>query len=311
MIKLIKPKFWDKKIGLYAIVFFPISLIFIFFSFLRKKLSYTKKFKTFIICVGNIYIGGTGKTPTSILLANEFTRLGKKTAILRKFYKNHFDEYNLIKNSFKNLIINNNRVDGLKDAELSGYDIVILDDGLQDFKIEKNLKIVCFNSNQLIGNGLVLPSGPLRESLFSLKKTDIVIINGDKNKFFEEKIFNINKKIKIFYSYYKPLNLGEFKDKRLMAIAGIGNPENFFKLIEKNNLKLKKKIVFPDHYKFSRNEIQKLIDEADKKNYEIIMTEKDYFKIVEYKFKKINFLKTELEINEKEKFLNAINYLND
>ena len=309
MIKINKPKFWDRKIGLISILFFPLSLIVIFFTFLKKKITKTRGFKIPVICVGNIYLGGTGKTPTSILLANELSKLGKKPLILRKYYKNHNDEYSLIKNYFKNLIISKNRIEGLKEAEKSNFDIVILDDGLQDYKIKKNLSIVCFNNNQLIGNGMVLPSGPLRENLSILKNVEIVIINGSKNINFENKILNINKKLEIFYSFYKPINLDQFKNKKLLALAAIGNPENFFQLVEKNNLKIFKKKIFPDHYQFSKAEMQNILREAEMENYQVIMTEKDYYKINHYKLKKINYLKVSLEIYNKEKLFKKINSL--
>tara|TARA_X000000950_G_scaffold65612_1_gene80699 strand:- start:697 stop:1632 length:936 start_codon:yes stop_codon:yes gene_type:complete len=309
MIKINKPKFWDRKIGLISILFFPLTLIVIFFTFLKKKITKTRGFKIPVICVGNIYLGGTGKTPTSILLANELSKLGKKPLILRKYYKNHNDEYSLIKNYFKNLIISKNRIEGLKEAEKSNFDIVILDDGLQDYKIKKNLSIVCFNNNQLIGNGMVLPSGPLRENLSILKNVEIVIINGSKNINFENKILNINKKLEIFYSFYKPINLDQFKNKKLLALAAIGNPENFFQLVEKNNLKIFKKKIFPDHYQFSKAEMQNILREAEMENYQVIMTEKDYYKINHYKLKKINYLKVSLEIYNKEKLFKKINSL--
>jgi len=309
MIKINKPKFWDRKIGLISILFFPLSLIVIFFTFLKKKITKTRGFKIPVICVGNIYLGGTGKTPTSILLANELSKLGKKPLILRKYYKNHNDEYSLIKNYFKNLIISKNRIEGLKEAEKSNFDIVILDDGLQDYKIKKNLSIVCFNNNQLIGNGMVLPSGPLRENLSILKNVEIVIINGSKNINFENKILNINKKLEIFYSFYKPINLDQFKNKKLLALAAIGNPENFFQLVEKNDLKIFKKKIFPDHYQFSKAEMQNILREAEMENYQVIMTEKDYYKINHYKLKKINYLRVSLEIYDKEKLFKKINSL--
>ena len=309
MIKINKPKFWDRKIGLISILFFPLSLIVIFFTFLKKKITKTRGFKIPVICVGNIYLGGTGKTPTSILLANELSKLGKKPLILRKYYKNHNDEYRLIKNYFKNLIISKNRIEGLKEAEKSNFDIVILDDGLQDYKIKKNLSIVCFNNNQLIGNGMVLPSGPLRENLSILKNVEIVIINGSKNINFENKILNINKKLEIFYSFYKPINLDQFKNKKLLALAAIGNPENFFQLVEKNDLKIFKKKIFPDHYQFSKAEMQNILREAEMENYQVIMTEKDYYKINHYKLKKINYLRVSLEIYNKEKLFKKINSL--
>lgn len=306
-----KPKFWDKKIGVLSILFFPLSLIFILVIFFKRKIFKPKKFKIPIICVGNIYVGGTGKTPTSIYIANKLLELGKKPAIVRKLYNNHFDEYNFIKNYFKNLIISKNRVIGLKNAENSGFDSVILDDGLQDYNIKKNLNIVCFNQNQLIGNGLVLPAGPLRENLSSLKNANIIIINGKKNDNFEQLILKINKNLDIYYSTYKPINLEQFKNKKFFALAGIGNPENFFKLIDENNLKIERKLVFPDHYKFSKIEIQKIIDEAELNNCEIIMTEKDYYKINSFKLGKINYLRVKLEIKEFQELINKINLLYD
>ena len=85
--KLIKPKFWGGKIGIISILLFPLSLIFIFLVLLKKLLIKPKEFKIPIICVGNVYIGGTGKTPISIFLANELKLIGKKPVILRKYYK--------------------------------------------------------------------------------------------------------------------------------------------------------------------------------------------------------------------------------
>jgi len=303
---LFKPKFWDKKIGLFSTLLFPFSLITIFIVFLKKKLINKYTFKTPVICIGNIYIGGTGKTPASILFANEITKLHRKPVIIRKYYKSHYDEHELIKNNFKDFILSKNRFEAIKKVDKSEFDVVVLDDGLQDYKIKKNLSIVCFNENQLIGNGLVLPSGPLRENLSALKDVEVVLINGKKNKSFEEKIYNINRNLKIFYSYYKPLNLEDFKSKKLFALAGIGNPNNFFRIIEENNLKIEKKFIFPDHYKFSKSEIQNIIQEAESKNAEIIMTEKDYFKIRDFNLKKLNFLKVSLKIQNKEELIGII-----
>ena len=305
-----KPKYWDKKIGIISILLFPITIIVLITNFFKKKLTIAKKFNIPIICIGNIYVGGTGKTPTSIFLGNELKKLGRNPAILRKFYDAHADEYNLIKKYFNNLILNKSRLEGIK-SEMHNFDSIILDDGFQDYTIKKNLNIICFNQNQMIGNGMVLPSGPLRESIYSLKRANIILINGERNIKFEDKIFKINKNLEFFYSTYKPINLGEFKNKKLLAIAGIGNPENFFNLIEKNNLKIDEKIIFPDHYKITKTEMQKILKKAEIKNYQIIMTEKDFFKIEKYKLKNIKYLKILLEINEHEKFLKRINDLYD
>ena len=304
--KLYKPKFWDKNKNFFSILLFPISLIYLCLIKLRKILISKKQFKIPIICVGNIYIGGTGKTPTSIYVAQQLLKGGLNPVIIRKYYNNHQDEYELIKNHFKNLILNKNRSSAIIEAEKSMYDLAVLDDGFQDYNIKKDLNIVCFNSNQLIGNGFVIPSGPLRENLSVLKDAHLILINGDKNSEFEEKILKINKNLKIFYSYFKPINLEEFKNQKLLAIAGIGNPENFFQILDKNNLKIFDKIVFPDHYVFSKKEIENIINKTKKNNLKLIMTEKDYHKLKKFKFDNISFLKISLEINDKQNFLDII-----
>ena len=309
--RLNKPKFWDTKNNFTSILLFPLSLIVLIFIYIKKKITKAIKFNIPIICVGNIYIGGTGKTPTSIFLVKELVRLGKNPVILRKFYRSHKDEHNLIKKKVSNLILSENRIDGIRKAEREKYDSVILDDGYQDYKIQKDLSILCFNQNQLVGNGLVLPSGPLRESLNSIVSAQIILINGKKNEAFEKKILNINKNLEIFYSSYKPENIDQFKNKKLLAIAGIGNPDNFFQLIEENGLNINKKLVFPDHYEFNKTEIQKIKNEARDNNYQIIMTEKDYFKIKESDIDNVEYLKVSLEITDKEKFIKTIQNLYD
>ena len=122
---------------------------------------------------------------------------------------------------------------------------------------------------------------------------------------------NINKNLKVFYSYYSPINVNRFKDKKLLAIAGIGNPENFFQLIKENNLKIEKELIFPDHYQFTKNEIKNIVREAKNKNYQIIMTEKDYFKVKNFDIAEIDYLKVSLEVIERDKFIKTIKKLYD
>tara|TARA_Y200000002_G_C22533385_1_gene600738 strand:- start:6 stop:935 length:930 start_codon:yes stop_codon:yes gene_type:complete len=304
--KIKKPKFWEKKNNILSLLFLPLS---IFLQFLIKiKIRLTKKnsFKIPIICIGNIYIGGTGKTPLSIMIVQDLIKLGKKPAIIKKFYSSHYDEHKLIKTSGIPLFLGRERSQAIIDAENHGHELAILDDGFQDHSIHKNLTILCFNSNQLIGNEMTIPSGPLRESFEGIKKAQVIIINGEKNNLFEEKIRNYSSKIKIYYSQYIPSNLEQLKGKNLYAFAGIGNPSNFFKLLKNHNLKVQKTIEFPDHYEFSRAEIQKMNDECINNNCELITTEKDYLRIKKYNFTNINHLKIKLEIPKKEELINLI-----
>ena len=304
--KMLKPDFWEKKNNLISLLLLPISFFIQLLIIIKKKLTLEHSFKIPIICIGNIYLGGTGKTPLSILIAKELKKHNKKPVIIKKYYSEHADEHNLINNSLDCLLLDKQRSKAINSAEKKQYNIAILDDGFQDYSIKKNVNILCFNSNQFIGNGMTLPSGPLRENLSAFKRTQVVLINGDKDVSFEDKILSISNKIKIFYSKYLPENIEEFKKKNLFAFAGIGNPSNFFKLLSDNNLNVQKKLSFPDHYKFSKPEIQKMIDEALNNNLELVTTEKDYFRIKHYGFKYIKFLKVKLEILEKDKLINQI-----
>lgn len=310
MIKLLKPKFWDNKNKIFSILLLPISALIQLLLKFKKNISVAKKFNIPIICVGNIYIGGTGKTPLSINIANELKNSFTNVVIIKKFYKNQKDEHILINEKSGSLITNFTRIKALEEAEKKGSKVAILDDGFQDYTIKKDLNILCFNNRQLIGNGFTFPSGPLRESFNSIKSAQIIVINGEENKVFEKKIYEVSKGIKIYYSKYIPLNIDEFKNKKLFAIAGIGNPNNFFELLTENGLKVEKSISFPDHYAFNKNELEKIIHYSKKNNLEIVTTEKDYHRVKNFELSDIRYLKIELQILKKNDFFkNISNYL--
>ena len=303
--KILKPKFWGDKLNIFSILLLPISAIYLFLFFLKKKLTVSKKFEIPIICVGNIYLGGTGKTPLAIFIAKELKK-ESKPVIIKKFYKNQKDEQELIKNNDIKLILNDSRKLALKNALQNNFNVAILDDGFQDFSINKKINIICFNSKQLIGNGMVIPSGPLRERLSSLQRAQIVVINGEKNENFEKKLLDISRNLKIYYSKYVPANIEMFSNKKLIAFAGIGSPDNFFNILEENNLDVRKKISFPDHYQYKKKDIDSLIEVTKESDYSLITTEKDFFRIKDLKIKNLNYLKLNLEIIDKDKFLKDI-----
>jgi len=194
------------------------------------------------------------------------------------------------------------RKDGIKILVENNYDLAILDDGFQDFSIKKNFSILCFNQNQWIGNGLLIPSGPLREKLSSIKRADCIVINGNKDENIEKQINKI-KKSKIFYSKYKPKDINKLKNKKIFAFAGIGNPINFFDLLKENEINIIEKIKFPDHYNYSENDFSKIIGD---KNMKIITTEKDYFRMNDRQKQNCEFVKVDLEIENKSEFVNLI-----
>jgi len=308
--KFIKPKFWDeKKLSLFSIVLLPISIIIKIIVFLKAHLIEKKYFDIPIICVGNIYLGGTGKTPLSIEISKILKKNKKKPAIIRKFHSDQIDEIDLIKNTSKNLIVEKSRAHSLNEASLKGFDTMILDDGLQDTSIKTDLNIVCFNGAIGDGNGLTIPSGPLRENLSRLVNCEMVAINinnkDKKNIKFEKKIKKINKNLDIFYTKYFFHNpsIKKFKNKKIFAFAGIGNPNRFFNLLKSYNLKIQKEKPFPDHYKYSIKELKKMINYAKKNKLELITTEKDFLRIKKFGLKTIKFIPTVFKIEDEKKFI--------
>ena len=301
-----KPKFWDKNtISFFSIFLFPLSLMVKLFFFLKIKILKNKKFNIPIICVGNIYLGGTGKTPLCIEIFSILKNLGKNPAFIKKYYKFLKDESSL-QNKVGPLYENKKRSQALKKAIEDKINVAILDDGFQDLSIKKDLSIVCFNEAQSIGNGMTIPSGPLRESLSGLKRASCAVINGNKNVNLENRILEMNPLTKIFYSEYVPTNIEEFANKNIICFAGIGNPINFFNLLKKNKLNLLEEISFPDHHNFSNIELENLLKKAKKNDAILLTTEKDYLRIDENNRKCINFLKIKIIIKNKNAFIEEI-----
>ena len=301
-----KPKFWAKnKISFFSLLLFPVSFLIKLIVFFKRIIIKTHKCSIPIICVGNIYLGGTGKTPVCIEIFSILKILNMNPVFIRKKYDSYQDEVNL-QQQIGPVYQNKKRKEAVIEAIKNKANIAILDDGFQDFSINKDLSIVCFNEKQWLGNGLIIPSGPLRESLSSLKRANCVIINGNKNKNIENIILKNNKRIKIFYSEYMPTNLDLIKNQEVIAFAGIGNPENFFDLLIDNNIRVVEKISFPDHYNYKDEELEKLINRAQKKNNVLLTTEKDYLRIKENKRKKINYVKIETRLKDREEFINEI-----
>ena len=304
--KFFKPKFWDKnKISLFSILLFPITLLIKLLIFFKKIFIKKYQFSIPIICVGNIYLGGTGKTPLCIELFSILKSLNKNPAFIRKKYKSLQDEVYLLK-QIGSTYESEKRIDAINDAIQNKADVVILDDGFQDFSINKNLSIVCFNEKQWVGNGLQIPSGPLREKLSALKRANCVIINGEKNIGIENRIFDKNKEIKIFYTKYKPQNIDEFKNKKIIAFAGIGNPASFFNLLKNNSIDVLKEISFPDHYDYLNKELEDLINNAKENHIILLTTEKDYLRINDRYRENISYLKIGVDIENKNEFIEQI-----
>ena len=305
-----KPIFWDlKKPNIFSYLLLPFTIPVIinnFFLGIQKKYKFSK-IKT--VCIGNIYLGGTGKTPLTIKLFNIIKEMGFDVITAKKFYSNQIDEQNLLKAKTKN-IVSKRRIDAINQAVNNSNQVIIFDDGLQEKKIDYDLKIVCFKKKNWIGNGQLIPSGPLREKIENLKNYDIVFLNGkdDNTENIREIIHRLNPKIEIFESDYIIQNLKELDiNANYLIFSGIGDPVSFKEILLENNISVVKEIIFPDHYKYKKKDIENILQESKKLNAKILTTEKDFIKLSVDDVREINFLKIELKIVKEEKFINFIN----
>ena len=303
-----KPKFWDKQEpNFFSYILIPITILFkIIVSLKPKSKIKIKDIKT--ICVGNIYLGGTGKTSLAITIKEILTKKNIKTCFVKKFYTNQFDEQNLLKSNGK-LFVANKRIDALNQAVKENYAIAILDDGLQDYSINYDISLVCFNTINWIGNGMTIPSGPLRESLNVLKNYNNIFLNGvnEDTIEIEKKALKINPNINIHKSKYIPKNLNEFNiNSNYLVFSGIGNHKTFISMLKEHRFKIIKDLEFSDHYNFTDRDLDKIINLAESLNCKIITTEKDYYRLDEKYHESIKFIKSELKLDDEEKLVKIL-----
>ena len=308
--KIRKPYFWDlKKPNIFSYILLPFTIPVLLNNFLSNVINKNKVNKDIkTICVGNIYVGGTGKTPLTIKLSKIFKKLNYKTGVIKKFYKDQIDEQKLIRNKTK-LYCFNKRKNALNRAIKDKIHIALFDDGLQDRSINYNLKFVCFNSSRGIGNGFLIPAGPLREKIQSLKKYDAVFINGNEknNKNLKRLCKKHKSKIEIFETYYRPTNIKNFsKHDKYLIFSGIGNPDSFKETVLENNLNISKDMRFPDHYQYNKRDINKIKYYAKNLSSKILTTEKDYLKLSKSDSKGINYLSIDLSIKNENKLIKFI-----
>ena len=295
---------------LISFLLYPFSLLWIFIDRLKFLLikPYSSHLK--IICVGNINVGGTGKTPVAIFLFKMLKKMGYNPIFLTSGYKGKIskpciayndvtlfgDEAVILKKTGPT-VVSKNRLKGVKYIESLNskkkiYDIIIMDDGLQNYAIGKDISFLTVDRKSLFGNEFCLPSGPLRQTLESCKRNvDKIIITGNYNiekniNFFKENVLN---------SYIK---VEKVSVKKYLAFSGLGNNVKFFNTLKSANYNVTLTKEFKDHHNYKENEIIDLITLANDNNLTLITTEKDIVKIPKKYHLKIKYLKMKIEFDK-------------
>ncbi|MCP4652678.1 MAG: tetraacyldisaccharide 4'-kinase [Candidatus Omnitrophica bacterium] len=284
-----------------------------------KSILPAKKCSKPVICVGNLSWGGTGKTSLSLFLWDE---LSKKfnTAILRRGYG--IDEEKILKEKNQNTFSGKNRAK-LAMSLAEKFDLFILDDGFGHRQLRRDLDIVIMGAREFECKYRLIPASYFRERLDSLKRADIVILSYKSELISphntKEKLQKRFPHLKIFFADYKVVGIIDLKnqmvDKKILdnrkvaALTAIGYPKGFFNKLNETGIKVAKKITYPDHYQFSKNEFLTLQDKLIKEGISnLIISAKDRYHFPENEIKlNIFILQVELALDNAATFIESVN----
>jgi len=300
-------KVWFKKHNakwLLVPLLLPITLLFYCLTSLRRLFFRIGIFTSFkvkapVIIVGNIGVGGNGKTPVAIFLIEQCLKLGLKVGVVSRGYGGKASHYPYLLNDrstaaeagdepiliYKRcgipVVVGSNRVEAAQLLIKQGCKIIIADDGLQHYKLARDIELLIVDAKREFGNGLLLPCGPLREGKWRLNTVDYVISNGSLKT--ESDINSVSNHLEMvlcpqFVCNVKTgekisLQLFYKANKQINAMAGIGDPERFFTMLRNQKFTLNNAEGFVDHHHFSANDLRHFSSSIP-----LLMTEKDAVK---------------------------------
>lgn len=323
--------------ALISALLLPFTILYWAIIFIRNllydiNLISSYKPQTFTVSVGNITVGGTGKTPTVISLVNSLKEAGKNPAVVTRGYGRKTGSQIVIGTSTSvsesgdepmiiyrktgvKVVCDRNRMPAVKEIE-KNYDVIVLDDAFQHRKLRKHVDIVLVDENRFLGNRLLLPSGILRDTVSRLYDCDIIILSKVRNI----RSVSVSEKLKKLKKYGKKLlvskmvspfisdgknkkSLQSVSGSRISLFCGIGNPEDFFNMFSSCNVVSSS--PFPDHYDYSGSEskIRSLATGSDI----LITTYKDYVKLSESLITEYNIYYLDMEFEFYDEFLEPVN----
>jgi len=292
---MIAPKFWTDK-GLISSTLLPLSALWLLAGRLRNALARPESADLPVICVGNISIGGTGKTPVTATLCRIAKEQGYSPCILMRGYKGREagpvfadpsvhtsadigDEAVMLALA-NDVCVSADRIRGARFiAAQTKFDLIIMDDGMQNPWLRKDITFAVFDGQSGLGNQRILPAGPLREPLSSgLGKADAVILNGKDEAGVTDLLPDglpvLGGQLRPDQKIAKTL-----KGKRLIGFAGIGRPQRFFTTVKETGAELIRELSFADHHSYSEADLSRLHQEAFNAGAELVTTHKDWVRL--------------------------------
>ena len=247
-----------------------------------------------VICVGNVTVGGAGKTPVAAYIADHLASRGIDVHFLSRGYRGHQNsnptrvdpnthtarevgDEPLILAQHGITWVSSDRTAGAQRAVANGAKLIVMDDGFQNPSLIKDLSILVFDGEFGIGNGALLPAGPLRETLYNAtSRANAAIIIGNDTQKLEAILASI---LPVFRAKFVPIDNRHKSGSRVLAFAGIGRPDKFFSSIEAAGYHVAAKRSFPDHHQYTNSELTDLRSESRKMGAKLITTEKDFLRL--------------------------------
>ncbi len=272
---------------------YPFSLLFRFGTKIRNLISIKQKSPLPVICIGNIVVGGAGKTPVSLKIGKLLIKAGYKPHFISKGYAGLIKKSTLVQSwhsatsvGDESILLSEvaptwngtDRINSSILAKKEGADCLIMDDGFQNPTIQKNFSIIVINAAQEFGNKKVMPSGPLRESINrGLSRTNLIVVVGEISNELKQ---TIPKNIPIIEAKFEIKKENKnFKGQNITAFAGIAYPEKFFISLEEQGGKIVRQITYPDHYIYTEDDLLTLAETANKTKSILVSTKKDNVRI--------------------------------
>lgn len=320
MIKDLYPPFWQKR-GYLSVVLYPLSLIYRLLGFLRNYLAKSVKLNPYVICIGNITVGGTGKTQVVQWLSSKLKEKNSNYLIVTNAYKARNKIAKLVTESDlaidvgdeSKMLSANSKVIAAQSLQESiplindlKPEIVILDDRMQNPYIKKDLVILVFDSTRAVGNNIIFPAGPLREGVNSgIMKADIILMIGNQPCTNFNLINSIISSNKPFFKAQIKMKTKLNLEKSYIAFSAIGNPDKFFTMLKENGVNIIEKLIYPDHHHYNDQDMNYLTNLAKSKNAVLVTTRKDDIKL-NIKQSEIEVVDVELSFDNEEKLFSMI-----
>lgn len=290
------PPFWWDKPDWRAWALWPLSAVYGAVAGFRMATAKPEKVPAAVLCVGNLSVGGEGKTPLAIALAKEGKRLRLKPGFLSRGYGGSMSHPHLVdarKDTARLVgdeplllarhaptVVAADRVAGAQRLIKEGCNLIVMDDGFQSARLHMDYALIVVDAARGIGNGHVIPAGPLRAPLIEqLRRADALVTMGEGEGAAKVVRRAARAGKPIYAARLRPRGRHGLKGKRVLAFAGIGNPDKFYSTLRSAGAEVVATRSFPDHYLMTAEDAIELLDQAARQELQLVATEKDLVRL--------------------------------